>query len=111
VPSRPYQAVAKTAEVDETKTLCVQVEGREILVCHTSEGFFAVDNICSHAHQQLHLGKLKGQRILCPLHGAAFDVRTGAVLSRPATKPLRSYPVRIEGDQISIAIGDSADEP
>jgi 3-phenylpropionate/trans-cinnamate dioxygenase ferredoxin subunit len=101
-----YQAVAQTADIALGKTLCVELGGREILLCHTREGFFAVDNICSHAAEKLNNGKLKGHRILCPLHGAAFDVRDGSALSRPATVPLRSYPLQLVDDQILISIVD-----
>ena len=101
-----YQAVARSADIALGKTLCVELSGREILLCHTSEGFFAVDNICSHAAEKLNRGKLKGHRILCPLHGAAFDVRDGSALSKPATVPLRSYPLQLMGDEILISIID-----
>lgn len=99
-----FVAVANTNDIALNKMLCVEVSGREVLLCHTAEGFFAVDNICSHAAEKLNNGKLKGHRILCPLHGAAFDVRDGSALSRPATVPLRTYPVRIESDIVHIAL-------
>ena len=99
-----FVAVANITDIALGKTLCVEFSGREILLCHTQEGVFAVDNICSHAAEKLNNGKLKGHRILCPLHGAAFDVRDGSVLSRPATLPLRSYPVHIENDTVHLAI-------
>jgi 3-phenylpropionate/trans-cinnamate dioxygenase ferredoxin subunit len=102
-----FTAVAGTAEIPLKKTLCVEVAVREILICHIAEGFFAVDNICSHAAEKLNNGRLKGHRILCPLHGAAFDVRDGNALSRPATLPLRTYPLRVEGEQVLIAVPDA----
>ena len=100
----PFQFAARTTDVALKKTLCIKLREREILLCHTSDGFYAIDNLCSHADAQLSGGKLKGNRILCPLHGAAFDVRDGAALTRPASKPLRSYPLLIEGEDILIAI-------
>ncbi|MCB1687294.1 MAG: non-heme iron oxygenase ferredoxin subunit [Halioglobus sp.] len=86
------------------KTLCVEVAGTEILLCHTAEGFFAVDNLCTHAAARLCEGKLKGHRILCPLHSGAFDVRDGSALTRPATVAIKSYPVHAEGEDIIIAL-------
>jgi 3-phenylpropionate/trans-cinnamate dioxygenase ferredoxin subunit len=97
-----YLKVASTADMPQGTTLCVEVDGKEILLCHTAEGVYAVDNLCTHAAERLCDGKLKGHRILCPLHGAAFDVRDGAALSRPATIPLQSYPVRIEGYDVLL---------
>ena len=107
--SKEYRKVADTAELPRGKTLCVEVDGREILLCHTAEGIFAVDNLCTHAEARLCEGKLKGQRILCPLHGAAFDVRDGSVLSRPASIPLATYPVRTDEDGIALEL-DAAGE-
>ncbi|CAA0094859.1 Naphthalene 1,2-dioxygenase system, ferredoxin component [Halioglobus japonicus] len=97
-----YQLIASTTDVAQGKTLCLQLDGREILLCHAKEGFFAIDNLCTHAEARLSEGKLKGCKILCPLHGAAFDVRDGSVLTRPARTPLASYPLRIEGEQIYV---------
>ena len=94
--------LASVSDIDPGKTLCVEVDGREILICHTREGFFAVDNLCSHAAARLCEGKLKGQKILCPLHGAAFDVRDGSALTRPASTPIDTYSIRVDGDDIIL---------
>ena len=98
-----FTPVADLADIPQGKTLCVEVNGREILLCNTKEGIFALDNICTHAAARLSEGKLKACKILCPLHGAAFDVRDGSVLTRPARIPLNSYPVRIEGEAVLLA--------
>jgi nitrite reductase/ring-hydroxylating ferredoxin subunit len=86
------------------KTLCVAVQGREILLCHTVEGFFAIDNLCTHAAARLCEGRLKGHRIHCPLHSGAFDVRDGSALARPATVALASYPVNADGEDVVILL-------
>jgi nitrite reductase/ring-hydroxylating ferredoxin subunit len=98
-----YQLIASTSDVAQGKTLCVEVAGREILLCHAKEGFFAVDNLCTHAAARLSEGKLKGCKILCPLHGAAFDVRDGSALTRPARTALASYPLLVEDEQIYLS--------
>ena len=94
--------IARTTDIPPGKTLCVQVDGCEVLLCHTREGLYAVDNLCSHAEARLSEGKLKGHRILCPLHGAAFDVRDGSALSQPASVPLRTWKVAVDGDDIRV---------
>jgi nitrite reductase/ring-hydroxylating ferredoxin subunit len=99
-----YQHVASTSDIPKGKTLVVTLENKEILVCHTAEGYFAVDNLCSHAEASLGEGKLKGQRIICPLHGAAFDVRDGSALSKPAKLPLCSHAIKVEGENILVAL-------
>ncbi len=77
---------------------------REIVICHTREGIFALDNICSHAHARMNEGRLKGCKLICPLHGASFDVRDGRVLGAPATQPLPHYAVRVIDGIIEVAV-------
>ena len=71
----------------------VLIGSADILLIRSS-GVHAVGNQCTHADACLHEGRVRGHRIICPLHGASFDVRTGAVLGKPATQPLPRYEVR-----------------
>jgi nitrite reductase/ring-hydroxylating ferredoxin subunit len=80
------------------------LEGREIVICHTREGVFALDNICTHAHARMCEGRLRATRLICPLHGASFDVRDGRVLGAPAVVALRTYPLRIVNGTIEISL-------
>ena len=97
-----YHRVAAGADLPQGKSLCVEVDGREILLCRTAEGLFAVDNMCSHAAARLCEGKLKGNKVFCPLHGAAFDVRDGTALTRPASIPLQTFELREEGGELLL---------
>ena len=78
--------------------------GREIVVCRTKDGVYALDNVCTHAHARLNEGRLRGTRLICPLHGAAFDIRDGRALGAPATRPLATHAVAIHGDLAEISI-------
>ena len=49
-------------------------------------------------------GRLRGHSISCPLHGARFDVRTGACLAAPARRPIQSFPVTIEGGKVCVDV-------
>jgi nitrite reductase/ring-hydroxylating ferredoxin subunit len=82
------------------------VEGRDIVVGHGRQGWFALDNVCTHAYARLHEGRLRGCRLICPLHGASFDVRDGSVLGAPATAPLKVHRLRIEEGRIEVAFTD-----
>lgn len=81
--------------------------GREVVLCHTKEGIFALDNICTHAHARMNEGRLRGLRLICPLHGASFDVRDGRVLGAPATVPLAHHAVRIVEGYVEVALDHS----
>lgn len=81
-----------------------EIDGREIVVCHSREGWHALDNICSHAYARMCEGRLRGIRLICPLHGASFDVRDGSVLGAPASTPLARHTLRIVDDQVEVAL-------
>jgi nitrite reductase/ring-hydroxylating ferredoxin subunit len=101
--SEEFQAVAALSDVAEGKMNVCQFGGKEVVLCRTKDGVFALDNICTHALARMNEGRLRGQRLICPLHGASFDVRDGRVLGAPATQPLACYRVRVTGDTIEIA--------
>ena len=100
-----YVPVLDLAELPKGRMQTRVLEGREIVICHTREGLFALDNICTHAHARMCEGRLRGTRLVCPLHGASFDVRDGRVLAPPAVVPLSTYPVRVVNGTIEIALG------
>ena len=100
-----FHAVMKLAELPLGSMRAVMVAGREILLCHTREGLFALDNICTHAHARLCEGRLRATRLVCPLHGASFDIRDGRVLGPPAEVPLPTHALRIVEDAIEVAVG------
>ncbi len=99
-----FVVVAKASEILLGQVKPVVVEGRPLLICHTAEGFFAINDTCSHDDGPLAEGWLEGTEIECPRHGAKFDVKTGKVLCLPAAVAIRSYPVQVQGDQISIQV-------
>ena len=93
------------AEIPQGSMQAKVLEGREIVICHTREGgVFALDNICTHAHARMCEGRLRATRLVCPLHGASFDVRDGRVLGPPAVVPLPTYPVRVVDGVIEVAL-------
>ena len=68
------------------------------------EKFYAVEAWCSHQKVSLVTGNVDGYEIMCPLHGARFDLRNGQHLCQPAVRPLESYPVKINGESIQIKV-------
>lgn len=71
---------------------------------HADGEFYAVEVWCSHQKVSLINGDLEDYELMCPLHGACFDIRNGKHLSLPAVKPIQSYPVKIEADRILVKI-------
>ena len=106
-----FVRVTSVAELPEGRMQACQVAGREIVVCHTKGGVFAVDNVCTHAFARMSEGRLRGVRLICPLHGASFDVRNGGVLGAPATRPLAAHSVRIVDGAVEVALAPADAQP
>jgi 3-phenylpropionate/trans-cinnamate dioxygenase ferredoxin subunit len=99
-----FQPLVALAEVRPGRMRSCRVGTQEVVVCHTRDGVFTVDNTCSHALARMSEGYLKGTRITCPLHGATFDVRTGQPLSGPATVPIAVYQTRVVNGMVEVAL-------
>ena len=103
----PFVPVMTLAEIPQGSMQTRVLEGREIVICHTREGVFALDNICTHAHARMCEGRLRATRLVCPLHGASFDIRDGRVLGPPAIVALPTFPVRVVDGTIEVAVSSS----
>lgn len=106
-----YVRVMALAELPEGKMRSAKVANREILVCHVQGQVYALDNVCTHAFARISEGRLRGVRLICPLHGASFDCRTGKVLGAPATVPLATHSARITDGAVEVALNPSAPPP
>jgi len=89
-----WRSVCTSATLLEGKPLHFPIGAVDVLVVRVAGAVHAINNLCTHADACLHEGRIRGHRIICPLHGASFDVRTGAVLAKPAIVPLTRYEVR-----------------
>lgn len=93
------------AEIDlpaETKTTA-RVNGWNILLANVAGTVHAVNDRCPHAASPLSDGRVRRGIVMCPLHGARFDIATGACIGGNAG-PLRRFAVRIENGRIAVAV-------
>jgi 3-phenylpropionate/trans-cinnamate dioxygenase ferredoxin subunit len=104
-------AVVSLSDIPAGSMRACTVGGREIVVCRTRDGVYALDNLCTHAFARLSEGRLRGTRLICPLHGAAFDVKDGRALGAPASKPLLVHDTRVEGDRVEVRLAQLAGDP
>ena len=91
-------------DVPEDDVIGILIGDRDIALYNAGGEIFATDNICTHGHARLCEGFLEGHEIECPLHQGRFDIRTGAPMCAPVTEAIRSYPIRIEGGRVFLAI-------
>jgi len=97
------QPLARVSAIAPGTTHRVERDGEAILICNVAGVLYAIEDCCTHDGGDLDQGELDGCRIMCPRHGAFFDVTTGAALSLPAILPVRTYALRVDGDDVYLA--------
>jgi 3-phenylpropionate/trans-cinnamate dioxygenase ferredoxin subunit len=96
---------AAADEIAEGTCKAINLNGVRLIVAHLADGYHAVENRCSHANSPLMTNKIySGRQLACPIHGARFDLKTGAAKSPPAFTSLMVFPVRIVAGQIEVAM-------
>ena len=103
-----FVKLATIQDVPPNQARAFECAGQRIALYHCGDTFYATTDICSHAYAELSEGYLDSDdcTIECPLHGSRFDICTGAVLTLPAYEPIATYPVRLDGEDILVEIGD-----
>jgi 3-phenylpropionate/trans-cinnamate dioxygenase ferredoxin subunit len=94
--------IARRGEVEPGERKLILVRDRRIALFNAGGEFYAIDDVCTHDGGPLAEGDLEGYQIICPRHGARFDIRSGEVLSFPAVVPIPAYRVLVEGEEILI---------
>lgn len=98
-------------ELAEGTPVKIKQEGRSIVLCRVGEAVYAVENRCPHADMPLAEGSLDGCILTCPYHGYSYDLRTGKNVDEPVYEPpVRTFPVRIEGPTVQVALEESQPE-
>ncbi len=82
----------------------IEIDGERIVICHAPDGFYAVADECSHDTAPFRGGALDGHTLVCPRHGATFDVRSGEATGPPAVVGIDKYEVKIDGNDIYVKI-------
>ena len=81
-----------------------RIENPAIAVFNVEGTLFAISDTCTHAEASLSEGRIDGETVECPLHGACFDLRTGEALTPPAVEPVQTFPVVVQEDEIYVEI-------
>ena len=96
------EPVTHLSAIAPGETQRVTVGDCDVLVCNVRGTLYAIEDMCSHDGEPLDGGALDGERIMCPRHGALFDVTTGKALTLPAVAPVETFDVRVDGDDVFI---------
>lgn len=96
--------VAKTSDIPPGSVKCVESKGHRIAIFNIDGEMYATQESCTHAEASLCDGEVTGEEVMCPLHFATFNVKTGECTGPPADEDLMTYRVRIEGDAVEVEI-------
>lgn len=96
--------VARVSEIAPGTTKRIVADTFELMLCNVDGTIYAIEDVCTHDGGPLDQGDLEGNCIVCPRHGATFDVRTGEALTLPAVIPVMTFAVRVEGDNIFVDV-------
>lgn len=99
---KDFVQVADLTDIEVGQSISVEVNEVKVLICNTTQGVFAVEDNCSHANMPLEGGKIQGNLISCPVHGAIFDLKTGEAKGRPASIKIKTFNLKLEGSSIFI---------
>jgi 3-phenylpropionate/trans-cinnamate dioxygenase ferredoxin component len=99
-----YVSIGPLEALPNGERLFMEIDALPIVVFNIAGELFAIADVCSHDSGPVGDGELEGDEVICPRHGARFDVRTGKVLSLPAVEDIPAYPVRVVDGQIQIGI-------
>jgi 3-phenylpropionate/trans-cinnamate dioxygenase ferredoxin subunit len=101
-----FYPVAKTSDIGpgELKYVEVGPDYEPVCLINYEGDIYALGDCCTHQDASLSDGEIVGDELECPLHGGAFEIKTGKPASMPVVTPAEVYQIRIEGDQILIGI-------
>lgn len=99
-----FRTVAKLEDVPDNGLHAVELDGVGIVLANSDGEILALRDECSHEEFPLSDGEIVNGQVECILHGARFDLRTGAVKALPAVRPVRTYECRVLDGEIQVRL-------
>ena len=99
-----FVKVATTNELPPGQAKLVEIHQKRIALFNVGGRYYAIDDMCPHRGGPLSEGDLEGEAVVCPWHGAIFDLATGRVERFPAAVGVATYEVRVDSGEIAIAV-------
>ena len=102
-----YVRACALTDVADESAIGVEIDGEFICVVKSQGNVYAISDVCSHADVNLSDGEVADGTVECWLHGSRFDLRTGRPTGLPANRPVPTYPVKIDGDDVLVSLKES----
>ncbi len=100
----PTIKVCKAEEVTENSVKVVPTRYGRVALVRLDGVVCAFEDVCTHDDGPLGEGEIEGEEIICPRHGARFNMRTGKAVKLPATADIETFPARVNGGQVEVDI-------
>jgi 3-phenylpropionate/trans-cinnamate dioxygenase ferredoxin component len=101
-----FHRVCALSDVPEEGAIGVEVAGVPVAIIRAEGEIFALRDVCSHEEIPLSEGEVYDHTVECWLHGSCFDLRTGKPTGPPATKPVATYQIKVDGEDVLVALPD-----
>ena len=99
-----FVKVATVDDIPVGEMKSVRARHARVVVCHLEDGFFAMADECSHDYVPISTGWVRGDNVICPRHGAEFDIRTGAAKSPPAVAGIDVFETKVEDGDVYVMV-------
>lgn len=103
-----FVKVCTLGELPAEGSLAVELDGTPVAVVRDGDDVYALHDVCSHAEVALSEGEVYDGTIECWLHGSCFDLRSGKPTNPPATQPVPTYQVKVEGDDVLVSLAQES---
>jgi 3-phenylpropionate/trans-cinnamate dioxygenase ferredoxin subunit len=102
-----WERACAVSELEDDKPFAVELDDVPVALVRAEGEIHAIHDVCSHAQVALSEGEVIDGEIECWLHGSMFELATGRPTCLPATEPVPVYPVKIEGDDVYVAVNEA----
>jgi len=99
-----FVRIVKTGDLPEGERLILEINNLPLVIFNVGGELLATGDLCSHDEGPIGDGDIDGDQIVCPRHGARFDIHTGKALTLPAVEGIPVYPIQVVDDFIEIGI-------
>ena len=99
-----FYHVGELAELGDGEQIFVEIGDIDLVIFQIADQVFAIGDVCSHDGAPLGEGEIEDFEVICPRHGARFDIRSGKATALPAVEDIPAYPVRINEGQIEVGV-------
>jgi 3-phenylpropionate/trans-cinnamate dioxygenase ferredoxin subunit len=100
----PFYEVCALDDLPPGERVYLELNDKPVIIFNVEGELFAIDDECTHDNGPLGEGDLDNHHIICPRHGARFDIRNGKALTLPAVKGVQTYPLRVRDGMVEIGL-------